>query len=60
MLIGTPLKLRFKVSTFHSADECENSLIVSIFAHTSFCTVKLKHPIEGKKKKNVFLTGGGL
>lgn len=42
-----------------SADKCENSLLVSNSAHTSFCTVKLKHPREAAVSENTFLSEGG-
>lgn len=37
-----------------SADDFENSLLVSNPAHISFCTVKLKHPTEGRRRKTYF------
>ncbi len=38
-----------------SADECENSLLVSNSAHTSFCTVKVKHPNDLTIRKKYLL-----
>lgn len=43
-----------------SADECDNSRLLSNPAHISFRTVKLKHLTGGTGRKNIFLTGGGL
>ncbi len=42
-----------------SADECENSLLVSNSAHKSVCTVKVKHHSE-VTISTTFLSGGGL
>lgn len=43
-----------------STDECENSLLMSNSANTSFGTVKLKHSIVGsrRKKKRIFDSSG--
>lgn len=43
-----------------SADECENSLLVSNSAHTSLCTVKPKHHSEVIRCKTHFWVEGDL
>ena len=45
------------ISTQYSVDECENSLLVSNSAHTSFCTVKLKHSTVGTRKLHFWVEG---
>lgn len=55
MLIGPPLEIRVRADKMYSfSNECENNLLVSDSAQTSFYTVKLTHSAGGTRRTTHF------